>query len=70
MTHNPPFCLVYLDDGISEKFVKWLCISCGGEKTEKEAKQAGKRTMKFFMQALGNNENETDLTYEFDRFGS
>ena len=54
-----------LDDGIGEEFVKWLCTSCGGGKTEKEAKQAGKRTMKFFMQALGNNENETDLTYEF-----
>jgi len=45
--------------------LKWLCTSCGGGKTEKEAKQIGKRTMKFFMEALGDNDNDNRLTYEY-----
>ena len=54
-----------LDEGIGNEFVKWLCTSCGGGKTEKEAKQTGKRAMKFFVQALGTNDNGNTLTYEF-----
>ena len=54
-----------LEDGIGLDFLNWLTTSCGGGKTQKEAVQVGKRTMKFFMQALGNNDDDIDLTYEF-----
>ena len=54
-----------LEDGIGLDFMNWLTTSCGGGKTKKEAVQVGKRTMKFFMQALGNNDDDIDLTYEF-----
>jgi len=54
-----------LDEGVGLEFFKWLCTSCGGGKNEKEARQIGKRTMKFFMEALGNNNSDNDLTYEF-----
>jgi len=33
-----------------------LCTSCGGGKTEKEAKQIGKRAVSFFVEALGDND--------------
>jgi len=58
--HKPAFSL---EEGIGFDFLKWLCTSCGGGKTEKEAKQIGKRTMKFFMEGLGDNDNR--LTYEY-----
>ena len=61
-TSKPSFSL---EEGIGKEFLKWLCTSCGGGKTEKEAKQSGKRAMKFFMQALGNNNDEISLTFEF-----
>jgi len=51
--------------GIGSEFLKWLCTSCGGVKSKKEANQAGKRVMKFFMEALGDNENDNCLTYEY-----
>lgn len=54
-----------LEEGIGREFLRWLCTSCGGGKSPKEAQQIGKRAMKFFMEALGNNESENDLTYEF-----
>lgn len=54
-----------LDDGIGFDFLKWLSTSCGGGKTEREAHQTGKRTMKFFMEVLGNNESDNRLTYEY-----
>jgi len=54
-----------LEEGIGFEFLKWLCTSCGGGKSEKEAKQTGKRAMKFFMEALGENENDNRLTYEY-----
>ena len=54
-----------LEDGIGLSFLQWLTTSCGGGKTHKEAVQIGKRGMKFFMQALGNNEDGKELTYEF-----
>jgi len=54
-----------LQTGIGNEFLKWLCTSCGGGKSQKEAKQTGKRVMKFFMEALGDNENDNSLTYEY-----
>lgn len=54
-----------LEEGIGLTFLEWLTTSCGGGKTHKEAVQTGKRGMKFFMQALGNNEDGKELTYEF-----
>ena len=54
-----------LEEGIGRDFILWLCTSCGGGKSRKEAQQIGKRAMKFFMEALGNNESDIDLTYEF-----
>ena len=54
-----------IDDGIGKEFVEWLETSCGGGKSSKEANQIGKRVMKFFMEALGSNDNDVDLTYEF-----
>lgn len=54
-----------LEEGIGLDFMQWLTTSCGGGKTQKEAVQVGKRTMKFFMQAIGNNDDSIDLTYDF-----
>ena len=54
-----------LDEGIGQKFLQWLCTSCGGGKTNREAQQVGKRTMKFFMHSVGNNDDDIELTYEF-----
>ena len=47
-----------------------MCIrdrstSCGGGKNNRESCQIGKRAMKYFMQALGNNANDIELTSEF-----
>ncbi|XP_066924531.1 uncharacterized protein [Clytia hemisphaerica] len=54
-----------LDEGIGRDFLTWLGTSCGGGKSNKEARQIGKRAMKYFMHAMGNNENDIDLTNEF-----
>ena len=54
-----------LEEGIGAEFLGWLTTSCGGGKSPKEALQIGKRTMKFFMHALGNNEDNNELTFEF-----
>ena len=54
-----------LEEGIGLEYLQWLTTSCGGGKTNREANQIGKRTMKFFMSALGNNSDENELSYEF-----
>ena len=54
-----------LEEDIGFDFLKWLGTTCGGGKTEKEAKQIGKRAMKFFMNALGNNDNDNRLSYDY-----
>jgi len=54
-----------LEEGIGLRFVLWLCTSCGGGKNRKEARHIAKRAMKFFMHALGSNENDNELTEEF-----
>ena len=54
-----------LEEGIGLDFLTWLGTSCGGGKNKKESQQIGKRAMKFFMQAIGNNEGDNELTNEF-----
>ena len=54
-----------LDEGIGFEFVKWLNTTCGGGKSNKEARQIANRSMKFLMHAMGNNESGNDLDYEF-----
>ena len=38
-----------LETGIGKEFVEWLSTACGGGRTVKEAKNIGKRAMKFLM---------------------
>ena len=59
---KPAFSLI---EGIGQDFLAWLCTTCGGGKNEKEARQTGNRVMKFFMQAVGNNESDNELSNEF-----
>ena len=54
-----------LEEGIGFSFLQWLMTSCGGGKNRKEALQIGRRSMKFFMKALGNHEEGNELTYDF-----
>ena len=54
-----------LDEGIGYDFLVWLGTSCGGGKNNKESRQTGKRAMKYFMNTIGNNENDIELTNEF-----
>ena len=54
-----------LDEGIGLDFLTWLCTTCGGGKTDKEAKQIAQRAMKFFMEVLGSNESENELRNDF-----
>ena len=50
-----------LDEGIGLKLLEWLKTTCGGGKNEKEARQIGKRCMKFLMHAMGNNETDNEF---------
>ena len=54
-----------LDEGIGYDFLTWLGTSCGGGKSNKESRQIGKRAMKYFMHAMGNNENDVELSNDF-----
>ena len=54
-----------LDEGIGQSFFIWLSTTCGGGKNSKEATQIAKRAMKFFFEALGNNECDKELTNEY-----
>ena len=54
-----------MDEGIGLEYIKWLKTTCGGGKSEKEAKQIGKRIMKFLMHAIGSNESSNELDYDF-----
>ena len=53
-----------MDDGIGKDFLRWLCTSCGGGKTEREAKQIAKRALKFLMESTGSNDSGLPLTNE------
>ena len=52
-----------MDEGIRHEFFKWLCTSCGGGKSEGEAKQIAKRNLKFLMKCTGDNESGMNLSY-------
>lgn len=54
-----------LDEGMGFEFLVWLGTSCGGGKNKRESRQIGKREMKYFMQALGNNADDIELINEF-----
>ena len=54
-----------LSEGIGSDFMEWLCTTCGGGKNVKEARQTGNRAMKFFMEALGSNDSDSQLSNEF-----
>ena len=54
-----------LENGIGHEFLVWLKTTCGGGKNDKEARQIGKRAMKFLMESLGNNESEQELSGEY-----
>ena len=47
--HKPAFSL---NEGIGSDFLVRLRTTCGGGKNKKEARQTGKRAMKFFMEAI------------------
>ena len=54
-----------ITEGMGLEFLNWLHTSCGGGKTERDAKQISKRTMKFLMESLGNNQSDAPLSFEF-----
>ena len=53
-----------MEEGIGKIFLQWLCTSCGGGKSEREAKQIAKRALKFLMSSTGENDNDTPLSFE------
>lgn len=53
-----------IEEGIGLDFYQWLCTSCGGGKSDREAKQIGKRALKFLMQCTGENESDTPLSFQ------
>ena len=53
-----------IDKGIGKEFLDWLCTSCGGGKTEREAKQIAKRALKFLMECSGENESDVHLSHD------
>ena len=54
-----------LEDGVGKSFLQWLCTACGGGKSHKEAKQIGRRAMKFLMASLGETEVEQYVKEEY-----
>ena len=53
-----------MEEGIGKDFFQWLCTSCGGGKSQKEAKQVAKRALKFLMNSTGENESDIPLSNE------
>jgi hypothetical protein len=53
-----------IDEGIGLDFLDWLCTSCGGGKSQREAKQIAKRAMKFLMNCTGENDADCPLSNE------
>ena len=54
-----------IENGIGKSFLDWLTSTCGGGKTEREAKQIGKRGMKFLMECTGDNDSTLPLSKDF-----
>ena len=55
-----------IEKGIGKEFFDWLCTSCGGGKSEREAKQISKRALKFIMECICSGENETDINLSYE----
>ena len=53
-----------MEVGIGHEFLNWLCTSCGGGKTKREAKQIAKRALKFLMECTGGNDSGIPLSNE------
>lgn len=53
-THNVPS--FTMEEGVGKEFFEWLQVSCGGGKRSGQAKEGGKRAMKFLMTCLGHSE--------------
>ena len=53
-----------IGEGTGRDFLMWLCTSCGGGKSHKEAKQIAKRAMKYLMNCTGENESDVTLSNE------
>ena len=51
--------------GVGGDFVTWIQSPWGGGKSLKEAKQIGRRSMKYLFSALGEGENETEASEEY-----
>ena len=53
-----------IEEGTGRQFFYWLKTSCGGGKTEREAKQIAIRALKFLMCCTGGNENDIPLSLD------
>lgn len=53
-----------MEEGIGKEFLDWLCTSCGGGKSNREAKQIAKRALKFLMECTGDNDSDIPLSDE------
>ena len=60
--HKPSFSIT---QGIGLKFTNWLCTSCGGGKSIKQAKQSAQRAMKFLMACFQDADSESVLKEDF-----
>ena len=53
-----------MENGIGNDFLNWLCTTCGGGKSLREARQSAKRALKFSMECTGDNADSATLSYE------
>ena len=60
--HKPSFSIT---EGIGLNFTNWLCTSCGGGKSMKQAKQSAQRAMKFLMACFEDADCEAVLKEDF-----
>ena len=51
-----------IENGIGFDYFLWLCSTCGGGKSYREAKQIAKRSMKFLMDSTGENDSDNPLS--------
>ena len=61
-THSRPH--YSMENGIGKDFLNWLCTTCGGGKSLREAKQSAKRALKFLMECTGDNADSAALSHE------
>ena len=51
-----------IENRIGFDYFLWLCSTCGGGKSYREAKQIAKRSMKFLMDSTGENDSDNPLS--------